>query len=274
MEKTMKTAMAAIIAAVFTGCISIDGKICPTPAYELQEKFTGNEYVAENGVKMVFQAYTPDVMPNEKIPLIVYLHGAGQCGNDNKQQLDDGVGCLYSFSYGRDDYKAMIVAPQCPNGVYWRNDKMLEALKGFISMLSEVQFIDSSRIYITGFSMGGDASWKLALKWPTLMSTIIPVCGGPMASMEPDNPEVPDEMANVNIWAFNNFDDGIVRPRYAKRIFSYLWRINDGDTLNFTENVSGGHSAEEVYKNRDVLIWMMSTRKKCEDCTPSKSSSK
>ena len=258
----IKTTIAIASCAMMTGCItSFDGTIVPASSSTLQNEMTEGVYTAQNGVKMAFRVYIPNDAYPSSLPLIVYLHGAGQNGTDNKSQLDDGVGCLYSFTVDRDDYKSMIAAPQCPAGVYWRDDDMLEALRDFILAMAENPYVDKSRIYITGFSMGGDASWKLALNYPDLMTTIVPVCGGPLESMEPDIPDVPPEMSSLNIWAFNNFDDGVVRPAYSKRIFGELWSESDSDKLNFTLNVSGGHNAEKVYKNRDILIWMLSTRK-------------
>lgn len=258
----IKTTIAIALCSAMTGCTtSFDGTIIPASSSTLEHEMMEGVYKAPNDVQMAFRAYVPnDAMPNS-IPLIVYLHGAGQNGDDNKRQLDEGVGCLYSFTTGRDDYKSMIAVPQCPAGVYWRDDDVLEALRDFILAMAENPIVDKDRIYITGFSMGGDASWKLALNYPDLMTTIVPVCGGPLASMEPDIPDVPPEMSLLNIWAFNNFDDGVVRPAYSKRIFGELWSESDSDKLNFTLNVSGGHSAEKVYKNRDILIWMLSTRK-------------
>jgi len=109
--------------------------------------------------------------------------------------------------------------------------------------------------------MGGDASWKLALKIPSKISTIMPICGGPLESMEPDRPDVPEDIAKVNIWAFNNFDDAIVRPNYSKYMFSKIWSYDINDNLNFTENIDGGHDATDVYRNRKYMIWLLSTKK-------------
>lgn len=259
----IKTTIVIMLFSVLaSGCItSFDGTIIPASSETLCNEMFESEYEAGNGVKMKLRTYVPNDAQANSLPLVVYLHGAGQNGDDNKKQLDDAVGCIYSFMKDRDDYKAVVVVPQCPIGVYWRNEKMLEALKDLIVFSATHPLVDKNRIYITGFSMGGDAAWKLALKWPELMTTIVPVCGGPMISMEPDLPKVPSNMANLNIWAFNNFDDGVVRPSYSKRIFGVLWNKNDSDRLNFTENISGGHSGENIYKNRDIWIWMMSTRK-------------
>ena len=248
---------------VVVGCISFTGSVSPASSNVLKKKFSESMYTAPNGVKMMVRAFTPDISSPRKLPMIVYLHGAGQNGTDNESQLDDAVGCLYSFTHDRDDYKAVIVAPQCPIGVYWRNNEMLEALKCFIQKQAENPYIDESRIIVTGFSMGGDATWKIGLNYPTLATTLVPVCGGPLASMEPDIPNVPSAMVDLNIWAFNNFDDGVVRPNFSKRVFAQLWAIDsESDYLNFTENISGGHDAKCVYTNRDILIWMLSTRRR------------
>ena len=253
----------ALLAALLSGCTTFNGTVYPTSSAVLKTEFGQYAYEAQNGVTMQVRTFVPSIDAMKKIPLVVYLHGAGQNGSDNERQLDDAVGCLHSFSAERDDYKAAILVPQCPEGVYWRDPQMLEALVNLIEDFKEASpFVDEDRIYVTGFSMGGDATWKLALEDPTLMSTAMPVCGGPLASMEPDIPDIPDEMADINIWAFNNFDDGVVRPNYAKRIFAVLWNLSDGDHLNFTENVDGGHNAKSVYTNHNVLIWLFNTRRR------------
>ena len=257
-----KTLLTIVLCFTIAGCIApADDKIVPTPSSKLEHEMAKGTYKASNGMQMAFRVYIPSHAALSSIPLVVYLHGAGQNGYDNRRQLDKNVGCLHSFIVDNDSYKSMIAIPQCPAGIYWRDGRMLEALRDFILALAKNPIVDKDRIYITGFSMGGDAAWKLALNYPDLMATIVPVCGGPLESMEPDIPNVPIEMASLNIWAFNNIDDTVVCPTYSKRIFSDLWRRNASNKLNFTINISGGHSAEKIYENKDILTWMMSTRK-------------
>ena len=129
----------------------------------------------------------------KKVPVVVWLHGAGQRGVDNSQQLDTGAGCLMSIiTENSGDYDAVFIAPQCPAGVFWRDESMLQSLMNLVNHVVEhVPIADSGRICIAGFSMGGDAAWKLALSNPRQLAAILPVCGGPLASMEPDIPDVP-----------------------------------------------------------------------------------
>ena len=244
-----------------TGCITTGDVIIPSGSNTLKKEFVVGKFESSTGITLMTRTYYPKSSMS-KFPLIVYLHGAGQNGSDNERQLDESVGCLYAFSHDRDDYKSIILAPQCPAGVFWRDDAILGALQELISKTAQNDLVDNERVYITGFSMGGDASWKLALADPSIAATIIPVCGGPLASMEPDIPDVPVEMSSMNIWAFNNFDDGVVCPTYVKRIMSELWDSEPNDFINFTMFVSGGHNPKYVYQNRDVLIWMMSTKRR------------
>ena len=182
---SMKRHLTMIIASVasilmFSGCISFDGGISPSSKSTMEDKFSGSIFQASNGVKLPLRTYCPHDASPHSLPLVVYLHGAGQNGNDNKGQLDSSLGKIFSFTTSRDDYRALVAAPQCPREAYWRDDDVLEALKELIESLSTLIVVDPDRVYITGFSMGGDASWKLALNWPELMTTIVPVCGGPL----------------------------------------------------------------------------------------------
>jgi len=217
-------------------------------------------FIATNNVVMNYRYYCPN--STNKLPVVFYLHGAGQRGTDNSAQLDVGAGSLMAISMEKDEYNAIIIAPQCPNQYYWRDDNMLDALTEFINIMTLSPIVDTNRIYVTGYSMGGDASWKLALKCPNLLTTVMPICGGPLENMEPDRPIVKEETAKLNIWAFNNFDDMVVRPNYSKYMFSKIWSYNINDNLNFTENVEGGHDATAIYRNRKYMIWLLSTNKK------------
>lgn len=241
------------------GC-STTNAIQPMSRSDMESQMRCKLFVASNGVQFVYREHCPDVA-DIQIPIVFYLHGAGQRGIDNIAQLDVGVGSLMSLTEEKQEYQAVVVAPQCPAGVYWRDDKMLDALAEFISRLSDRPYVDKKRIVVTGYSMGGDATWKLAVRYPQVFRTAVPICGGPLQSMEPDRPEFDvEKTAQLNIWAFNNFDDTIVRPNFSKYMFSKIWGHKIDDRLNFTESIDGGHDASNVYKDRKYMIWMLSVR--------------
>jgi len=256
-EIQMRVVLFLVTALTFVGCSTYS--VDPMSSSELRDMMQQARFTATNGVSFCYRAYYPDVQ--YKVPVVFYLHGMGQRGTDNSAQLDSCVGSVMSVTTEKQEYSAAVIAPQCPGNMLWRDDVMLQALSEFIDSASTDKRIDRNRVYVTGFSMGGDATWKLAITYPGLLSTVMPVCGGPLESMEPDRPDIPPETADLNIWAFNNFDDFTVRPNFSKYVFSRLWSYKLSDSLNFTESVSGGHDPTDVYRNRKCLIWMLSTKR-------------
>lgn len=121
-----------------------------------------------------YAQYLPkDFDENQKYPLVLFLHGAGERGED----LD--VACRHGFlKHVREsdaDYPFMIVAPQCPDGKFW--GCYTESLLAFLDYICETLPVDTDRIYLTGLSMGGTGTWMLAMAAPERFAAIAPVCG-------------------------------------------------------------------------------------------------
>ncbi len=118
------------------------------------------------------QYLPPDFDPSKKYPLVFFLHGAGEWGDD----LD--VACTNGFMkhvrQGK-EYPFICVAPQCPAHHYWAN--FTESLLAFLDYICETLPIDQDRIYLTGLSMGGTGTWMLAMAAPQRFAAIAPVCG-------------------------------------------------------------------------------------------------
>lgn len=109
----------------------------------------------------------------EKYPLVFFLHGAGERGDD----LD--VASRHGFmKHVREDgteYPFVFIAPQCPYKKYW--GCYTESLIAFLDYICEELPIDKNRIYLTGLSMGGTGTWMLAMAAPDRFAAIAPVCG-------------------------------------------------------------------------------------------------
>ncbi len=110
---------------------------------------------------------------NRKYPLVFFLHGAGEKGDD----LD--VASKYGYmQYVREEgkeYPFIFIAPQCPNNKYW--GCYTELLIAFLDYICDTLPVDGQRIYLTGFSMGGTRTWMLAMAEPERFAAIAPVCG-------------------------------------------------------------------------------------------------
>jgi predicted peptidase len=132
------------------------------------------------------------IEPGKQYPLVLFLHGAGERGDDNKSQLKYFPEWMAAAEM-RAKYPCFILAPQCPNGSKWvelpwdsrvsqampkePSESMQHAI-GMMDELIKTQPIDTHRIYLTGLSMGGYGTWDLAMRMPDRFAAIAPCCGG------------------------------------------------------------------------------------------------
>ena len=134
-----------------------------------KHKWESDRYYSFNYVK-----YLPkDYDETKKYPLVFFLHGAGERGED----LD--VACRHGYmKHVREsgaEYPFIFVAPQCPDGKYWAC--YTESLLAFLDYVCESLPIDLDRVYLTGLSMGGTGTWMLAMAAPERFAAIAPICG-------------------------------------------------------------------------------------------------
>lgn len=160
-----------------------------------QETFQKETYISSRGDTLLYRLLRPEVMkPDEKYPLVLFLHGAGERGNDNEKQLVHG-GQMWLNPVNREKYPAFILAPQCPETGYWAYterpssfapaDMPLEVpvspifrtLKELLDFYLAMPQIDKDRIYVMGLSMGGMGTFDMAVRYPEIFAAAIPICG-------------------------------------------------------------------------------------------------
>ena len=136
--------------------------------------YTKHQWVSDHHYNFQYVKYLPkDFDPEKKYPLVFFLHGAGERGDD----LD--VACRHGFmKHVREsgaEYPFLFVAPQCPDGKYW--GCYTESLLAFLDDICKMLPVDMDRIYLTGLSMGGTGTWMLAMAAPERFAAIAPICG-------------------------------------------------------------------------------------------------
>lgn len=121
----------------------------------------------------------PDnIQPNERLPLIVFLHGAGERGDDIEKLKIYCVPKLFTKNQEHKGIRAYTLSPQCPHNTTWIDYK--KELKALIEDIADSNQVDKANISLCGISMGGFGTWEMALTYPEMFSKIAPLCGGGM----------------------------------------------------------------------------------------------
>ena len=133
---------------------------------------------------------------DQEWPLILFLHGAGERGNDLELVKQQG---LPKYLQDKADFPFVVAYPQCPSRSYWQ----MPLLSAWLTrVLSEVR-ADTSRIYLTGISMGGYGAWDFASRYPDYFAAVAPICGGGI-------PRLAGRLKDIPVWAFHGLKDDAV----------------------------------------------------------------
>lgn len=136
-------------------------------------------------------------------PLVVFLHGRGECGTEGSKQTAVGLVAAAQLNPAR--WPAIIIAPQKQGAeVQWGQED--DYVNACIAAVLAEHNIDRSRIYLTGLSQGGAGTWAIAAKHPELFAAIAPICG------YGDPAAVADKLTGLPIWAFHGLKDTVVPP--------------------------------------------------------------
>jgi predicted peptidase len=180
--------------------------------------------------------------PAKRWPLILFLHGAGERGSN--LDLVKVHGIPHEIEAGR-HLPCVVVSPQCPAEARWDTDTLITLLDAIEHELP----IDTDRRYVTGMSMGGYATWALALNQPDHFAAIAPICGG-------GNPATVCTIKHLPVWAFHGALDDVVPLRRSEEIVDAL-RACGGD-VQFTVYHDLEHDSwTPTYANPELYNWLL-----------------
>lgn len=215
------------------------------------------------GLSLPYRIFVPQPM-RKPCGLLLFLHGAGERGNDNQAQLKNDALAWVQPAL-QDRHPAVVVFPQCPVDATWVDapwdqghysvertpvSKPMSAVLNLMTSLQKEFFIDASRLFVTGLSMGGYGTWDIIMRYPTRFAGALPLCGGGDPSQAPALRDLP-------LWVFHGEDDAAVPVRGSRLMIQALRAV--GAKSRYSELPGVGHNVWiHAYRDLEVLNWLLS----------------
>nr|WP_319398185.1 dienelactone hydrolase family protein [uncultured Carboxylicivirga sp.] len=216
--------------------------------------------------------YPENMKPGQKYPMILFMHGAGERGSDNQKQLTHG-GELFLQEKIRKKYPAIVVFPQCPDGIMWTNRKKHQNEQGewifefpvdiaapwpalmvdqLIDSITQSGLVDKSRVYIIGISMGAIGTLEFLYRYTNKYAAAVVICGG-------HNAELAAVYESKPIWFFHGGKDNVVPNHYSKEVFDKVQPFNK--RTKYTLYPEANHNSwDQALAEPNLLKWLFKNK--------------
>jgi beta-glucosidase len=207
----------------------------------------------------------------QRYPVVLFLHGRGESGDDNEKQLVHGS---QLFLDAQEKHPAIVLFPQCPTSDFWSTidrvengdgrstfkfptdqppNPSLAAVMDLVEQELAKPYTDEYRLYVTGLSMGGMGTWELLWRMPEKIAAAAPICGG-------GAPEKASAMLDIPIWVFHGKKDDVVPPHFSRRMVDAIQR--EGGLAKITLYPDANHNSwDPAFAEPDYLPWLFSKYK-------------
>lgn len=242
-----------------------------TPMRGSTGEFVEREVSVDGSVHR-YQVFVPSqAAGGRRPPVILFLHGSGERGDDNRKQVAVGLGpYLQRHAAG---FPAIVVFPQSPEDASWDGATARMALATLDDASREFNG-DPDRTYLTGMSRGGYGVWELALMQPARFAALVPVCGGITAPRAVSDLHViavvnaadpfavaAQRLARVPAWLFHGARDDVVDPAQSRRMHAALQAA--GAPVRHTEFPEANHNAwDPAYATPELWDWLFAQRRR------------
>ncbi|MFB9055836.1 alpha/beta hydrolase-fold protein [Mariniflexile ostreae] len=216
----------------------------------------------------------PEMFDSTKsYPLVLFLHGAGERGNDNISQLAHGSR-LFASEEHRKEFPAIVIFPQCPKSSYWANVEVdrstnpiglefpintepttaLNMVMQLVDSMALEPFVKKEHMYVGGLSMGGMGTFEILYRKPDRFAAAFAICGA-------GNPEGTQRFAETTpLWIFHGAKDDVVNPQASVAMVSGILKY--GGKPNFTLYAKDNHNSwDTAFAEPELLSWLFSNSK-------------
>ena len=187
-------------------------------------------------------------------PVILFLHGSGETGDDGKKQSGTGLGpAIRNEEKAGKHFPFFVVFPQSQERTWKADSKDGQRAIAILDAVEKDYKIDEKRQYLTGLSMGGFGTWSLAEKYPDRWAAIVPVCGG-------GNPADVKAIKDIPCWVFHGEADKTVNVEKGRQMVAALKEA--GGKPKFTEYPGVGHNSwDKAYATPELYEWLLEQHK-------------
>ncbi len=216
--------------------------------------------------------YPENFDPTKKYPVVFFLHGRGESGNDNEKQLTHGAKMFLTDNF-RKTFPAVVVFPQCAEESYWSNveietintkrfftfqkggtpTKAMILLLKLTDQIVGESYADKSKIYVGGLSMGGMGTFEILRRKSKTFAAAFAICGG-------DNISNAKKYKNVPLWIFHGGLDDVVNPQLSYNVYRELKKL--GHEPKYTIYLKANHNSwDSAFAEPELLTWLFSNHK-------------
>jgi len=236
-------------------------------------QYEAMNFTAADGHDLPYRILLPENYSKVKdYPLLVFLHGSGERGNDNTKQLAH-ISSNFLTEDFRKNYPAIIVFPQCAESDTWspvdevdgkwfvgqaqNATPSMQALTELLDELIVKYPIQRNRMYVAGLSMGGFGTMELLNRMPETFAAAVSICGGGNRRMVHKYIEVP-------IWLFHGAKDPVVPVDLSRELATEFNGRNM--EYNYTEYPDGGHDVwNKAWDEPKLIPWIFSKKRKTKE---------
>jgi predicted peptidase len=229
------------------------------------------EFISKTDTLRYRILYPKNYVKSKAYPVITFLHGSGERGNNNEAQLTHG-GKLFLNDTLRNEFPAIVIFPQCPRDSMWRyitskrdttspTGRLIDfsmtasvptptrLVKMLLDSLVKRKVADAKRMYIGGLSLGGFGTFNMIERYPGYFAAAFPICGGG------DTASAKRFAKNTAVWIFHGDKDQSVSVQYSRDYYAALKKLNA--EVRYTEYPNVGHNSwDNAFAEKDLMYWM------------------
>ena len=229
-----------LLLAAFATSSSLTVAADPAPGTQVEQKWK-----TSTGYEIPYLLYLPEAdaeNPEKKPPVLLFLHGRGESYGPLSIVAKWGPPRMAARG---DDLPYIVISPQCPGDSRWSAPEQQAAVLELLDHLAKTHNADTSRLYLTGLSMGGYGTWRMAADHPEKFAAAAPVCGA-------GNPDDAGSLKKVPLWVWHGTEDKAVPYQRSVEMVDAI-KAAGGKKVRFTTLAHVGHDSwSAAYATQDL----------------------